>query len=436
MLHDNNRPSLRRALQRLVIWVAMVTPAVADEPPANQQSGLIEVGVVDVAARPSTTLAALESAVLAAHPAVIAARRQVDAARGQYVQAGLKYNPTLLYQADEVGNEQSAGLQVLGMSQRFVTAGKLGLARQVQAQQVQKQIAQLQLTELRVLTQLRIAYARALVAQQRVELTQQMAELAAASVESVQALYDAAEVSKVSLLQARVEAERTSIAADVAATQLDAFRRALAAAAGLDVLAPGPIVGDLDAGLTEAPWEPLLAEITTASPELAAAGSELERARRALRHACASAIPDITAQAGVGVDTNSEDTFVRFSIAVPLPIHNRNQGNIRTARSQIGVAEASIEQTLLDLRQRLADAVARYRTARGRAIRLRDQIIPDAEETFELSRQAFQAGESSYLQLMAAQRTLIETRLQVLQAIGQARQAEAEIDGLLVTLDG
>lgn len=405
------------------------------------ESGLIgaavdDLTVRDLTVRPANTLAELEATVRAAHPAILAARNQVDAARGQYLQAGLKYNPTLQYQADEVGNENSAGLQSVGLSQQWVTAGKLELARRVEAQQVQKRIAQWQLTELRVLTRLRTAYAQALVAQQRVELTRQMVQLAENSVASVTTLFEAAEVSKVSLLQARVEAERTRVEAEVATVQLDAFRQALAAAAGIDSLRPGPLAGNLDRELTAAPWETLIAEITAASPELAAAGSELERARWALRHACASAVPDVTAQAGVGVATDTDDTFVRFGIGIPLPIHNRNQGNIRTARAELAVAEAAVEQTLLDLRQRLADTVARYQAARQRANRLRQQVLPDATEMFELSQQAFAAGESSYLELLAAQRTLIETRLQILQAIGLARQAQAEIDGLLVTLDG
>ena len=87
-----------------------------------------------------------------------------------------------------------------------------------------------------------------------------------------------------------------------------------------------------------------------------------------------------------------------------------------------------------DLESRLATAVGRYQTSRQRYQRLSEKIIPDAEETFELSQEAFEAGESSYLQLMASQRTLINTRLQALEAIGKARQTMAEIDGMLVTV--
>ncbi|MDA9859581.1 TolC family protein, partial [Rubripirellula sp.] len=154
----------------------------------------------------------------------------------------------------------------------------------------------------------------------------------------------------------------------------------------------------------------------------------------ALRLACAQVTPNVTAQVGAGVDTGSDDTYAVLGVTVPLPIRNRNQGNIRAARASVAAASSSIERTRLDLEGRLAMAVGRYDTARRRYERLRDNVLPGAEETFELSKTAFDAGESNYLTLLTAQRTLVNTQLRILDALDQTRQASAEIDGFLVTL--
>ena len=61
--------------------------------------------------------------------------------------------------------------------------------------------------------------------------------------------------------------------------------------------------------------------------------------------------------------------------------------------------------------------------------------MPNAEETYRLSHQSFDAGETDFLQLLTAQRTLFTTRLSVLDAFGQAKLSLAEIEGLLVTLE-
>ncbi len=154
------------------------------------------------------TLQQLESIAMSSHPTIAVVRGRVTAAQGQFVQAGLKYNPVLQYQTDEAGVENSSGLHSVQLSQQFVTANKLGLAQQVQARNIQQRRADLRRAELQVLTNLRTSYARALVAQKRVELTREMVKLTQQSADSVDALYRAEEVSKVSLLQARVEFQR------------------------------------------------------------------------------------------------------------------------------------------------------------------------------------------------------------------------------------
>lgn len=380
------------------------------------------------------TLQQLEASAFASHPELRRARAQVNSRRGQYVQAGLPFNPVLQYQSEEIGNEGASGLHSLRVNQQFVTADKLDIAQQVQAREVQKQQAQLRAAELRVLTRIRTAFAAASVSQRRTELTGQIVELAEESLRSVQSLVDAKVASNIALLQAKVELDQARVNAENAATQLQADRRALAAAVGMPELPPAGLAVDRGETLEEAPWELLLSELEASSPELAAAGSELERARWALQLACAQVTPNITGQIGVGVDAATDDTYAIVGVSVPLPIRNRNEGNIQTARADIAAAAATIEQTRLSLDRRLADAVGRYQTARQRYQQLVSRILPNAEETYRLSQQSFAAGESDFLELLTIQRTLFTTRLGVLDAYGQAKQAMAEIEGLLVTL--
>ncbi|WDQ14781.1 TolC family protein [Rhodopirellula sp. P2] len=382
------------------------------------------------------TLSSLESMALGAHPAIAEARARVAFSNGQAIQAGLPFNPVLQYQSDEIGNEASSGLHSVQLSQQFVTANKLQLAQQVQAHEAEKRRSELRMAELQVLTNVRTAFASALVAQRRSEIASQIVDLAEKSLNSVKDLLDAEEVSRVAWLQARVETEQARITAENAATQLRANRTALAAATGLPALPEGALVGDIAEGLSETPWDSLLSEIKATSPELSAAGSALERARWSLRLACAQVTPNITGLVGVGVDAASDDTFARIGVSVPLPLWNRNQGNIRSARASISEASAAIERTQWSLEGRLANAAGRYQVALERYHRLNTSVLPISEETYQLSQRAFEAGETDYLQLLTVQRTLFNTRLSVLEAAAQARQAAAEIEGLLVTLDG
>ncbi len=382
------------------------------------------------------TLSSVEAMALGSHPAIAEARARVAFSTGQAVQAGLPFNPVLQYQSDEIGNESSSGMHSVQLSQQFVTANKLEIAQQVQAHEAERRRSQLRMAELRVLTNVRSAFAAAIVAQRRAQIANQIVDLAEKSLSSVQDLLDAQEVSRVVWLQATVEAEQARITAENAATQLRANRGVLAAAAGLQTLPPDALVGDIGEGLVATPWETLLAEITATSPEITAAGSALERARWSLRLACAQVTPNITGQIGVGVDASTDDTFASVGVSVPLPLWNRNQGNIRSARASIAEASAAIDRTRLSLEGRLASAAGRYQVALERYRRLNENVLPTSEETYQLSQRAFEAGETDYIQLLTIQRTLFNTRLSVLEAAAEARQAAAEIEGLLVTLEG
>ena len=380
------------------------------------------------------TLEELESLAVANNPAVAEMHARIDALRGRWVQAGLPFNPVAQYQADEIGSDDAQGLHSLGVSQTVVTAGKLQLRQAVIAAEIRRAEANLAADRLRIATDVRTAFTAALVAQRRLELVEQLLEIAVDSVESVDQMLQAAEVSRVPLLQAQTELQQTELALQTAEAALTGARRQLASVAGVPALPPKPLVGDLEEELPEVPYDDAINQLLAASPEMADRAAAVERARRSLRLACAQVVPNVTAQVGVGYDTGANDPFTGVQISLPLPVVDRNQGNIRRARAEISAAALAHRRTELSLANRLARALQEYQTARLRVLRLTNNVAPKAQETLELSRLAFQAGEVGYLQLLTAQRTLFQVRLDTLAAVEEARQAAARIGGFL--LDG
>ncbi len=381
----------------------------------------------------STDLATIESLAESNHPALQLGQARIADARGKASQAALPYNPTLQYQGDEIGNDGNAGLHSVTYSQRMVTANKLGIAQQERLQVVQRRVAEYDLIRLQVLTEVRSSFAELLIAQERSAITDSIAQLARRSEETVKSLMDAGEVSRIAYLQARVEARQAALAAKNAVATTDQKRRALAATVGVDALPTETVCGELPDTLAQQPWGMLSHEIGSLSPQISGAAAELERARWALRLACAQVTPDVTGQIGVGYDAGTDDTFATVGISVPLPIRNRNQGNIRSAQAQVSAASANIDRTAFKLQKALADAVGRYEVARQTYQQLRGEILPDAEEAFQLARTAFESEEANFLQVLTAQRTWFDTRLAAINALENAKKAEAEIQGSLAT---
>lgn len=369
---------------------------------------------------------------MADHPAVSSAQARIAALQGRWVQAGLPPNPTATYNGNEIGADDVAGLHNIQIGQTYVTAGKLQLQQNVVAAQIEQARANLQAARARVRTDVRTAFVTALVAQRRLQLVQRLQEIAEESVRTVETMVAAQEVSRIELLQAQTEAQQAALSVENARAELAGARRRLAAVAARDSLADAPLKGDLGERLSDLQYAALEAETLIASPEVASRSAAIEQAQRALRLACARATPNINAQAGAGFDSGSDDTFAALQLSVPLPIRDRNQGNIRAARAEIRRAESELRRARRSISQRLADAFQSYRIARQRRERFESEIIPRAEETLDLSVQAFQAGEANYQRLLLVQRTLFQARLDQLDATAQAARAAALIDGFLL----
>ena len=62
---------------------------------------------------------------------------------------------------------------------------------------------------------------------------------------------------------------------------------------------------------------------------------------------------------------------------------------------------------------------------------LNQTTLPAARSVFKAARQAYEAGRSDYLEVLDAERTLVETRRRRVEALAAYHQAVARLEGLL-----
>ena len=380
------------------------------------------------------TIETLEQLALANNPVVGQAAARVRALQGKCWQVGLKPNPTIGYVAGEMGNNGTAGQQGGFAGQQFVTAGKLQKNRAVVRAEIEKAEQVLAATRLRVRTDIRLSYYRALVAQQRVELAMSLVEAAGEAVKTSEDLIAAQEIPRAALLQTEVEQQNAEIAMLTAENELAAVWQQMSAIAGEVRLPRQPLAGDPTILPSDLSWDEAFSRLTTKSPEIATAMAELSRSRRALNRACVEAVPDVNGQLSVQYDDSTSDTIASVQVGVPLPLWNRNQGGIRQAQAEVSVASQNIQRVTLDLNSRLAVAYQDYSSSKAQVETYSTEILPRAAETYDLVRRGYAAGEVGYLELLTAQRTYAETNLTYLDALDSLWRNWTRIDGLL--LDG
>jgi cobalt-zinc-cadmium efflux system outer membrane protein len=381
------------------------------------------------------TLERLEEMALAGNPTICRAYAMVGAARGNWVQVGLKPNPSVGYEGQQLGSGGLAEQHGVLFSQEIPTGGKLRLNRAVAQGEILVAEQELAAQRQRVLTDVRIAYYQVLVAQRQMDLADDLIRVSGEGSQSVDALFRAREVGRVDVLQAQLEGEQAQILLQDARNRYDAAWRSLAAVLGSPAFPPQTIVGDPSGPPQGIEFEETLARLLSQSPEISEAVAELERARVAIDRARVQPIPNVTFQGLVNWQDNGiggkPDGGVALS--VPLPLFDKNQGAIMRAEREAAAARYAVSQVELDLQNRLAPVFEAYANARNQVFRYRDSILPAAEESLTLTRQMYQAGETNYLGLLTAQRTFAQTNRNYLDAVLQLRTAEAEIEGLLLS---
>lgn len=378
------------------------------------------------------TLSEAEAMALAFHPAMREASGQTQAARGKWLQVGLRPNPQLGYLGEEIGEAGRAGKQGGFVSQEFVTAGKLDLNRAAAARDVSAVEQQVARTRLQVITTARVYYIEALAAERNLLLARQLETMGRQAVQVTELRLQAQEISRASLLQSEVEYQSVSLLVEQATNRHEAAWRRLTAIVGIPETSPQPLDDTLDDPLPALDWTATRERLLAESPELAELRERVEQARWAVRRASAGRIPNITAQSGVQFDYASNETLANVQVSVPLPVFDRNQGNVVRTCGELTSAKAALEEAKLALEQQLAAAMAEYTTVTKRVARYRESVLPAAEESRDLITQAYQQGEVDFLQLLSVQQTFTEKNLTYMQDLATGWKKWAEIDGLLV----
>ena len=364
------------------------------------------------------------------NPALREASAKVGVAQGQAVQVGIIPNPTFFTSSPQWAGSISQYNWVF--AQDFITAHKLGLNRAVAYRGVEQ--AQLDFTRARfdVLTNVRKTYYTAAAAQRRVEVLSELMNVSGRSRDVGQKLLQAGETNRADAVQLEIEYDKASVAHANALATVSASRKQLAAAIGVPEMEIGRLKFDFTLPLPDYELEAVRQGVVDRNAVAQVAAVEIQKMQYALSRARAEPWPNFNIQAGYQYATEAplhDQGYAQFLTTIPL--YNRNQGGIRAARSDIARATAALQRTENELSQQAAQTLGVYLAAGERAKIYQEKILPKAQEVFRVNRSLFEQGQTDFLRLLQAQRTLIEADLGYIEAQESRWTAAAEIAGLL-----
>lgn len=357
----------------------------------------------------------------------------VEAARGRAVQAGLYPNPTVNVTGNELGDRAGpSGIWSAYTSQEIVTANKLGLSQAAALKEVDQATLNLIAERYRVFTEVRQDFFEIVTLQSRVNILADLVGLAERSTENAKKLLKVKEASQLDVVQLEVDLERYRAELDATRRALPAAYRKLAASVGVQDMPRYLLTGDLNTPLPDYDLDRVRVYVLGVHPELRSARVGVERAQLLAKRAEAEPVPNVTVGAGYTRQGQNRSNDWDVGVSLPVPVWNKNQGNILAAKARVGEAISQVGRVENDLVGRLAAAFGTYATAQKRAERYKTAILPKARETYRLSLKAYKGGEFEYLRVLTAQRALAEADLELVRSLGEMWRAASEIAGLML----
>lgn len=160
--------------------------------------------------------------------------------------------------------------------------------------------------------------------------------------------------------------------------------------------------------------------------DLAALGFDASARASAIQRARMEYFPEVNLMAAF---TGSVSQSIGTTIVLPTQLP-RIRAMVAEARADLRRLEASARQTKADRAGRFAATLIALRDAERRVELFGREIIPLATRTADLTRRSYSAGASTYLDLIDAQRTLLEVRLIAAEAQTTRERLLAELEAL------
>ncbi len=379
-----------------------------------------------------TTLDQLVDLALANNPAIKELAATTQKAAGFRTQVGLYANPIVGYQAQQLA-DRGTDQHLLFAEQEFVTADKLGLNRRVQNEALRSQLQELEAQRIRVTTDIQTRYYEALGYQKQLELIQEFRKQLDKGYDVAQLRLKASEGSKIDVLQAKVQRSEIELVSRQTQAKYEATWREIAAIAGVKSLPPRTLSGSFDQNGDIVQWEEVATNLIAMSPEYSAAQARISQAQAELSRHGVQAIPNVTVQLGAGVDNGTNSGMMNLQVGAPIPVFNKNQGNIAAARAEYCRAVMESQRIEQSIRARLAAVSSDYQSALEASKSYSTDILPTASEALNLAEAAYKAGEMDFIQVLVARRTYFESNLQLVNAQAQLASSKAKVDGFVLT---
>jgi cobalt-zinc-cadmium efflux system outer membrane protein len=384
---------------------------------------------------PGGTLSLQEALELALmrNPELAAFSHGARAAEARLLQAGALPNPKLeigVEEYDRADAEWESVETAIVIAQTFELGGKRQWRKRVAEAEGDLAEWDYQSKRLDLIAETARRFVEVLVFQERLKLARSTVELAQETSRAVDERVKAGKAAPPQLSKSEAELEMTRLDAQGAEAALGGARAKLAGMWGAEGVVFDKVAGSMDHVQEKVPPLETLREKLIMNPDLGRWNAELHLRRSVLASEKAARIPDLEASAGYNqFEEDGTDAFA-FGVGIPLPVFDRNRGNITAAMHDLAKAEYEVSAVKVALEVELTATHKNLTAAHRRVVSLRSKVVPAMEQAYEGAKQGYREGKFGFLEMLDAQRGLFEARALALNAVKEYQIALINIQRL------
>jgi cobalt-zinc-cadmium efflux system outer membrane protein len=361
-----------------------------------------------------------------ANPDISVSIREREALEGRKVQAATRPNP---YVSTSIQDTRSATRQIfLQLNQEFELGDKRTSRIEAADAFYSKADAELETKKAEIHANVVLAFYEVLVSQERVTLANSSMEVAASALDAAEKRVKAGKSSPVEQTKSNIAAASANIELVQAKTLLSNSRKRLSALWGVNTPNFERATGDVTS-IPNINSMNDLQGLVDAAPSVKLAKQEINAREAMTKIERSKAIPNITLSAGV---LNNQElggqNQALLGLSIPIPVFDRNQGNVQEAVSRKSKAEDELIALRIRIQANLLTQYERLSAAKQASMALQNDILPNAQSAFDAANRGFSLGKFNFLDVLDAQRTLYQVKTQYINALLEAHQSVAEIE--------
>ena len=436
---------MRLVLVSLTLWIVVVPSVSRAGPPEDESEspsgvvgrvleGLTSLDAAHVSDPPPLTLGAAVDEAMTRNLRIVALRREFDVLRHRPAQARYLSAPTFETQIWQwpvnTVNPTNTNMYMLMFGQALPGRGKRALRSGLLELDVELAAAAIAIAARDIIDRVERVYADLFLVRQEREIHHANVRLLRQLADLSDVKYRTGRISQQDVLKAVVELSKIQEHLIV----LD--EREQLAAAELNTLLDRPVADSV--GPLAMPAEtvvlPPVGELQRLAldqqPDLKAADLEVSRAEAALGVVRSEYRPDFSVMGGYMFMPGQRDSWMA-KVGITWPnapwAKPRVDAKAAEATASMAAARARRDAVVSATREAVYTAHVRARAASRRASLLRTTIVPQSEQTLEVSRVGYQTDQVDFLVLIDNQRTLLDTQVDYFRALNDLERARAAL---------